>query len=66
MSSDLKCDQQSKSDKEIILNNLSECLLRLERWREAENRASEVLEINPKNIKALWRRGKARCQLLEV
>ena len=29
-------------------------------------RATEVLQSSPNNEKALWRRGKARCQLLEV
>ena len=66
MSTELKSDDVQKDEKEKILNNLAECLLRLERWREAENRATEVLQSSPNNEKALWRRGKARCQLLEV
>ena len=66
MSSEMKFDSNSKLEKEKILNNLAECLLRLQRWREAEQRATEVLQINPNNEKALWRRGKARCQLHEV
>ena len=66
MSTELKSDEVQKDEKEKILNNLAECLLRLERWREAENRATEVLQSSPNNEKALWRRGKARCQLMEV
>ena len=66
MSTELKSDDVQKDEKEKILNNLAECLLRLERWREAENRATEVLQSSPNNEKALWRRGKARRQLLEV
>ena len=58
--------EENKTTKVALLNNLSECLLRLGRWREAEKRAGEVIEIDDNNEKALWRRGKARRQLHEV
>ena len=58
--------EENKATKVALLNNLSECLLRLGRWREAENRAGEVIEIDDNKEKALWRRGKARRQLHEV
>jgi hypothetical protein len=54
------------SEKVKILSNLSECLIRLSRWREAEKRATEALEIDSVNTKAIWRRGRSRVQLMEV
>ena len=54
------------SEKVKNLSNLSECLIRLSRWREAERRATEALEIDPENSKAVWRRGRSRVQLMEV
>ena len=52
--------------KMILLNNLAECLLRLGRYRDAEQRATEVLQIDERDLKAMWRRGRARVRLLEV
>ncbi|CBY38166.1 unnamed protein product [Oikopleura dioica] len=54
------------SEKVKILSNLSECLIRLSRWREAEKRATEALEIDSVNTKAIWRRGRSRVQLMEI
>jgi len=66
LSNELRLSDRHKETKIALLNNLAECLLRLERWREAEGRAGEVIELDSDNEKALWRRGKARRQLHEV
>ena len=45
------------------LLNATQCALKLHEWRGAEKRASKVLQLEGKNIKALYRRGLARTQL---
>ena len=66
ISAEVRPTPENRTTKMVLLNNLAECLLRLDRWREAEKRAAEVLEIDENDQKALWRRGKARVRLLEV
>jgi len=66
ISAEARPTPENRTTKMVLLNNLAECLLRLDRWREAEKRAAEVLEIDENDQKALWRRGKARVRLLEV
>lgn len=44
-------------------NNAAMLSLQLERWKEAQELASEVLEHEPSNVKAWYRRGLARLGL---
>jgi hypothetical protein len=66
ISTDLRASDELTEEKINLLNNLAECLLKLERWRDAEKRATEVLEMKSENQKALWRRGRARVKMIEV
>jgi FKBP-type peptidyl-prolyl cis-trans isomerase len=43
--------------------NATQCCLKLEEWREAEAKASRVLQLDKKSVKALFRRGLARTKL---
>ena len=45
ISTDLRASDELTEEKINLLNNLAECLLKLERWRDAEKRATEVLEM---------------------
>eukprot|EP00928_Gymnodinium_smaydae_P049748 TRINITY_DN33400_c0_g1_i1.p1 TRINITY_DN33400_c0_g1~~TRINITY_DN33400_c0_g1_i1.p1 ORF type:complete len:335 (+),score=77.49 TRINITY_DN33400_c0_g1_i1:102-1007(+) len=50
-----------------VLNaNMALCCLKLERYEEAEERASAALAADPANSKASYRRGLARLQLSDV
>ena len=43
--------------------NSASCFLKLSRWAEAETMCCNVLQVEPQNAKALYRRGQARLQL---
>lgn len=45
--------------------NVVHCLLKLERWGEAEEECDEVICGDPNNLKALFRRGQARLELAQ-
>lgn len=47
----------------ILASNQALCLLKLERFAEAEDRASAALVADPANSKAIYRRGVARLKL---
>lgn len=43
----------------VPIINRAMCYLKLERFREAEGLCNLALDLDPKNLKAFWRRGKA-------
>jgi len=45
------------------LLNAAQCALKQEAWREAEKRAAKALQLDSKNVKALFRRGSARTRM---
>lgn len=47
------------------VNNAS-CYLKLSKWVEAETMCSDVLTLEPKNAKALYRRAQARLQICNI
>jgi len=46
-----------------LLLNAAQAALQAEKWDDAESRACQAIEADPKNIKALYRRGLARVRL---
>ncbi|PRP86552.1 hypothetical protein PROFUN_05190 [Planoprotostelium fungivorum] len=59
-------DEQKKQIEMIkitVHNNLGMLYLKREKWDKAAKACSEVLHIDKKNVKALYRRGKARFQM---
>lgn len=46
-----------------LLANITLCQLKLERWHEAEVTARKILDLNPSDSKALYRRGLARKEI---
>ncbi|CAG9323234.1 unnamed protein product [Blepharisma stoltei] len=46
-----------------LLGNITLCNLKLERWHEAAVDANKILDMNPADVKALYRRGLARKEL---
>ena len=44
----------------LIYGNITLCHIKLQNWHEAENFANKVLDYNPQEVKALFRRGLAR------
>lgn len=60
---DFSSEEEEKVCKEAelaLMSNLALVHLKLENWTEAAAKASDVLEKNPLNVKALYRRGLAR------
>lgn len=46
--------------------NIAACKLKLKDYKEAERLCTEVLEIDSKNVKALYRRAQAYIHLVEL
>ena len=58
--------EQNDEARALLLScqlNAAQCALKLESWRAAEERSSKVLQLDGKNVKALFRRGSARTKL---
>ena len=49
-----------------IFTNMSLCQLKLKKWEKADSYAQEAVELNPKNVKALYRRAIALKELSRV
>ena len=47
----------------LLYGNITICYLKMEKWHEAETHARKVLDFNPYDVKALYRRALARIQL---
>ncbi|MCD7464916.1 Peptidyl-prolyl cis-trans isomerase fkbp65 [Datura stramonium] len=58
--------QQAKLLKVSCNLNNAACKLKLKEYKEAEKLCSKVLEIDSKNVKALYRRAQAYIQLVEL
>ncbi|CAJ1348759.1 unnamed protein product [Effrenium voratum] len=54
---------QAQEVKSLCELNAAACLLKLEKWRDAEAVCNAILRANPANEKALFRRGKALLAL---
>jgi len=50
----------------FLFLNLAQCFLNLGQFYEAINCANEVLNRDPKNVKALFRRAKAKMQIWDL
>jgi len=46
-----------------LQHNISVCHLKLKQWHEVETFSNKILEINPEDVKALYRRGISRKEL---
>ena len=46
-----------------LQHNICVCHLKMKRWHEVETFANKILEINPEDVKALFRRGVSRKEL---
>lgn len=46
-----------------LQHNISVCHLKMKNWHEVENFCNKILEINPEDVKALYRRGVSRREL---
>ncbi|KAL6054443.1 Peptidyl-prolyl cis-trans isomerase fkbp4 [Balamuthia mandrillaris] len=57
--------QQSKPLKVACYLNMAACDLKLQDWQNCVKNCKKVLELEPCNVKALYRRGQALCYLLE-
>lgn len=55
-------EADDRSHRTALLLNASQAALQLENWEVAEARASEVLDLDNRNLKALYRRGSARAR----
>ena len=55
---DLNDDQKAevKKTKAALYNNMAMCYLKLEKWHKARENCRYVLELEPDNVKALYRR----------
>jgi len=51
--------QQIKELRRSTWLNLAAVELKLQQWKEAHNHAGKVLEMDPSNVKALYRRAQA-------
>lgn len=62
---DMTCEEEEQllQLKVKCLNNLAASQLKLDHYRAALRSCSQVLEHQPDNIKALFRKGKVRCGL---
>lgn len=60
---DMTCEEEEEllQLKVKCLNNLAASQLKLDHYRAALRSCSQVLEHQPDNIKALFRKGKVRC-----
>lgn len=60
---DMTCEEEEQllQLKVKCLNNLAASQLKLDHYRAALRSCSQVLEHQPDNIKALFRKGKVRC-----
>ena len=54
---------QIKELKLTHFNNLAMCHLKKDNWQKAHTNCTKALELDPKNVKALFRRGKCNAQL---
>lgn len=52
---------EAEEEKVALLSNLAACDLKKRRFREAEVRCTRILDVDPKHLKALYRRGVARA-----
>ncbi|KAJ3028934.1 UNVERIFIED_CONTAM: RNA polymerase II-associated protein 3 [Siphonaria sp. JEL0065] len=62
----VKCYSKSiklNPDSAVVLGNRAMTYLKLNEFQAAEADSTAVLEIEPKNVKALWRRGVARREI---
>ena len=55
--------EQHREAKKMLFLNLCACKIELKNFKEAIREANSVLEIDPKNLKALYRRAKANRML---
>lgn len=63
---DLRASNQSAHDIYVALNsNSAQAALRMKDWKRAAEAADNVLEVDPKHVKALFRKGKALLELRE-
>jgi tetratricopeptide (TPR) repeat protein len=53
------CDPQADEIVEKVYANMSACHIKRENWKRAQETAEKALAKNPKNYKAIFRRGKA-------
>eukprot|EP00878_Enallax_costatus_P000765 GHUV01000883.1.p1 GENE.GHUV01000883.1~~GHUV01000883.1.p1 ORF type:complete len:637 (+),score=229.81 GHUV01000883.1:67-1911(+) len=56
---------QAKDIKKACMNNWAAVELKRKNWAEAAKQASKVLDVDPSNVKALYRRAQARMGLAE-
>jgi tetratricopeptide (TPR) repeat protein len=49
-----------------VSNNLATALFKLERWKEAKEVAVRVIELDPNNVKALYRGGMAALKQVRM
>jgi tetratricopeptide (TPR) repeat protein len=62
-------DDEKKSGESLAAaskSNEAMCWLKLQQWRDAESRCSEILKYETCNVKALYRRGQAYMELKEL
>jgi len=62
---DKQLDAESNKHKLLILLNLAQCKLCLKSWKEAKEYSDKAIRLDPKNIKAYFRRGRANVGLRE-
>jgi tetratricopeptide (TPR) repeat protein len=65
--SDFKEDEKQKAQqiKLVCYNNLAASKLKCQKWQKALEYATEAVKIDPNNVKALFRQGKALMELGE-
>lgn len=56
---------QAKEIKKVCMNNWAAVELKRKNWSEAAKQATKVLDMDPSNVKALYRRAQARMGLTE-
>jgi hypothetical protein len=59
----LKTSPEHKKERSKAWSNVAECHLRLQNWQAAEDAATNAINADKTNVKALFRRAKARFEL---